>query len=382
MKLSTGVRSIFSTLILLSLVLGMQACGGGGGTPNSAPTASSVSIVDDNGGTFVEGDSLTGNYTYADTNGDVEGTSTFRWLRAGVAISGATSISYTLVTADVSQPISFEVTPIAATGTTTGSLVVSPAIILVNTSLASGARGFYDGSATINGGAQVDVTISLPDTKAIFDEKGFVIAFKGQDDGANPIVLLYKGTFTEVSATAFKASVRVYVNGIYTTTSTISNGVIDAGVTLTGVIVGTGDYANSTGDVSLLYTADNRLTPPVYAFGTGNRWNDSTSGDVFFNIATNFDAVFAADVVPPRLRNCDAIGIDTIDVINEQTGRIRSFTTPALSGCLSAGDDGQILTGYLTNYNSGVADDRLFIVASNDNYSYVGILPCLSGTCF
>ena len=37
MKLSTGVRSIFSTLIFIGLVLGMQACGGsGGGTPTPA----------------------------------------------------------------------------------------------------------------------------------------------------------------------------------------------------------------------------------------------------------------------------------------------------------------------------------------------------------
>lgn len=260
-----------------------------------------------------------------------------------------------------------------------------------NTSLASSARGYYSGSATINGGAQADVTIASPNTHAIFDEKNFVIAFKGQDDNATAIVLLYKGTFTEVSATTFKASVRVYVNGIYTTTSTISNGVIDAGVTLSGSVIGaivgsgSGDYASTIGDVSLSYTADNSLAPPVYAFGTTNRWQDNPpSGDVFFNTSTNFDSVFALNVIPPRLRSCDAVGTDTSNVVNEQTGRIMAFTTPALSGCLSAGDDGQILKGYLTNYksNGGSQDDRMLLIASHDDYAYVGILPCFSGTCF
>ena len=257
----------------------------------------------------------------------------------------------------------------------------------VNTSLDSSARGYYSGSATINGGAQSDVTITSPNTHAIFDEKNFVIAYKGQDDSATAIVLLYKGTFTEVTTTSFKADVRVYVNGIYKMTSTISNGAIDAGVTLSGAVVGTGDYANSTGNISLTYTADNSLTPPVYTFGTANRWQDSpASGDIFFNTAINFDSVFALNVIPGRLRSCDAVGTDTTDVVNEQTGRIRAFTTPALTGCLSAGDNGQILKGYLTNYksNGGSQDDRILLIASHDDYAYVGILPCLSGTgtCF
>jgi len=268
----------------------------------------------------------------------------------------------------------------ACSGGGGGSTTTIPA---ANISLVSAARGYYDGSATISGGTNVDVTITSPNTKAIFDEKGFVIAFKGQDDAATAIVLMYKGTFTEVTATTFKADVRVYVNGVYNMTSTISNGVIDAGVTLSGAIVGTGDYANSTGNISLTYTTDNTLTPPVYAFGIANRWRDADSGDAFFNTATNFDAVFAVDAIPTRLRSCDAIGTDTTNVTNQQTGRIRSFTTPAVTGCVNSIDNGQILSGYLTNYNGGgTTDDRMLIVVSNNDYAYVGILPCLSGTCF
>ena len=56
-----GFILFFSTLILTS-------CSSGSGVDapeNTAPTASSVSIVDDNAGSAVVGDVLTGNYTYS-----------------------------------------------------------------------------------------------------------------------------------------------------------------------------------------------------------------------------------------------------------------------------------------------------------------------------
>jgi hypothetical protein len=99
---------------------------------NSAPTASNVSITDTNGGNVVAGDSLSGSYTYADVDNDVEGTSTFRWLRNGSAITNATLSSYTLVSADAGQTLSFEVTPIASTGTTSGSPVTASGVSVTN----------------------------------------------------------------------------------------------------------------------------------------------------------------------------------------------------------------------------------------------------------
>jgi uncharacterized protein YjiK len=93
-------------------------------TPNSAPTATNVTIS----GTAQVGQVLTGNYTYSDANGDVEGTSTYRWLRDGAAISGATARSYTLVAADQGAMVVFEVTPVAATGASPGAPVQSAAV--------------------------------------------------------------------------------------------------------------------------------------------------------------------------------------------------------------------------------------------------------------
>jgi hypothetical protein len=92
--------------------------------PNNAPVASNVTIS----GTPEVAQVLTGNYTYSDANGDIEGTSTYRWLRAGAPITGATERTYTLVAADQGALIRFEVTPVAATGTSPGAPVQSPAV--------------------------------------------------------------------------------------------------------------------------------------------------------------------------------------------------------------------------------------------------------------
>ncbi|WP_422004329.1 MBG domain-containing protein [Roseivirga pacifica] len=96
------------------------------GTPNSAPTASNVSIS----GTFGIGQELTGNYTYADSDSDAESGSTFKWYRSDnasgsnrTAIVGATSKTYTLTNDDLNKYISFEVTP--NDGTVAGAPVES-----------------------------------------------------------------------------------------------------------------------------------------------------------------------------------------------------------------------------------------------------------------
>ncbi|MFC4261246.1 T9SS type A sorting domain-containing protein [Ferruginibacter yonginensis] len=94
-----------------------------GTVANAAPTASAVAIT----GTTVVGQTLTGSYTYADAEGNTEGTSTFKWYRANdvagtgeVAIAGATATTYTLTGADLNKFIRFSVVPVATTGTLTG----------------------------------------------------------------------------------------------------------------------------------------------------------------------------------------------------------------------------------------------------------------------
>ncbi len=91
---------------------------------NSPPVASAVNIT----GVAEVGQTLTGHYTYNDADNDPEGASTYRWLRGGVAITGATSATYVLAAADQGTNISFEVTPVAQTGATVGAPVASAAV--------------------------------------------------------------------------------------------------------------------------------------------------------------------------------------------------------------------------------------------------------------
>ncbi len=255
--------------------------------------------------------------------------------------------------------------------TTTPAVTVDP--------LASAARGFYQGNGTIQGGSG-DIVITSPNIKGIADEKGFVFTYKGNDENSNAIVLFYKGTFTEVTATSFKADVRVYVDGVYQETATISDGVIDEGISFSGTLKGAGNYASSNGTISLSYAQDNKTAPPTYStVSPSNKWNDivgtSGTGQVIFNSATNYDAGIALDSVPGQFAGCLLLSVDTDDVVNEKPGRIRIFNATT-DQCVANSLNGQLVSGYLTNFETTNPDDRLYIVLSNDNYAYIGLLPC------
>lgn len=103
------------------------------GTPptsstNTAPQALSVTISGDPHA----GQQLTGSYIYFDADGDPQGVSTFRWLRDGAAITGATVTAYTVAVADVGHTLVFEVTPVAQSGTTPGSATQSDGVVIQN----------------------------------------------------------------------------------------------------------------------------------------------------------------------------------------------------------------------------------------------------------
>ncbi len=100
-----------------------------GELPNQAPEATNVSFY---GTAIAVGETLTGNYVYSDINNDPEGTSIYQWYHADdasgsnqVAISGAVELSYTLQATDENKFISFEVTPVAQTGVSPGTTVMS-----------------------------------------------------------------------------------------------------------------------------------------------------------------------------------------------------------------------------------------------------------------
>ena len=94
----------------------------------AAPTVSDVTYSPAGPGTNVM---LTATYTYADANEDPEGTSTFQWYTADdasgsnqTAIAGAIARTFTVTNSQATKFIGVGVTPVAATGTTTGTQVV------------------------------------------------------------------------------------------------------------------------------------------------------------------------------------------------------------------------------------------------------------------
>ncbi len=151
---------------------GIQKCSAWAGAviANQAPTTSGVTIS----GTANTGQTLTGNYTYSDIEGNPEGTSIFRWTRSDdsagtneATISGATAKTYVLGATDVGKYIRFYVTPVASSGTTTGnetgSSYVGPVILTPvalgswdTTSIAGGTGNFGPSpwNATLAAGIQ------------------------------------------------------------------------------------------------------------------------------------------------------------------------------------------------------------------------------------
>ena len=124
MKLLKPAFYVASALVI-------TACGGGSGDSdttskeanNDAPQASNVSIRYNTEKTLYTGSTLQGMYSYSDNEEDAEGASQFRWLVDG-EVKG-TEQDYTIAKADADKTIVFEVVPVAATGSQTGTAVQS-----------------------------------------------------------------------------------------------------------------------------------------------------------------------------------------------------------------------------------------------------------------
>jgi hypothetical protein len=121
---------------------------------NSVPSATNVTVS----GTLTVGEIVTGSYIYQDTEADIEDVSLYQWYRADdasgtneIAITGATSLNYTVSVADDGKYLSFGVTPIAVTGALTGLEVKSNyvgAVGVVSTATARINEFHYDNAGT------------------------------------------------------------------------------------------------------------------------------------------------------------------------------------------------------------------------------------------
>lgn len=139
-------------------------CGGADSDPevppvNKAPVATGVSIIDTNEGDLLAGDVLKGSFNYSDAEGDPEGDSQYRWFANGEAIDGATDESYTVLIADRGKEISFEVTPLASSGTSAGIAVVASSMVVNSLPTASNLRMLNEAGSAITETSRVGISI-------------------------------------------------------------------------------------------------------------------------------------------------------------------------------------------------------------------------------
>ncbi|HEX2967621.1 MAG TPA: T9SS type A sorting domain-containing protein [Bacteroidales bacterium] len=95
---------------------------------NNVPTASNLSITGiPISGIPLVGNELTANFDYFDSEGDPAGSHLYKWYAGGSEISKATSSTYTIVKSDRDKVITFSVQPVAANGSTPGTIVTCSA---------------------------------------------------------------------------------------------------------------------------------------------------------------------------------------------------------------------------------------------------------------
>lgn len=120
---------------------------------------------------------LTGSYTYADANNDPEATSTYKWYTADDAnglnqtpIAGATGSTFTVTSSQSGFFVGFGVTPVAQTGTSTGSESVYYNPTASITAADFTIIGFVSQSSNYHAGRTMDssntLTISINVTSA------------------------------------------------------------------------------------------------------------------------------------------------------------------------------------------------------------------------
>lgn len=113
------------------------------------------------------GTTITGQYTYYDPEGDLEGQSLFQWYRDGVAISGATNITYTITSEDVGHTLIFEVTPVSLTGISPGEPIRSEGISITTAPAENTGGGGGGGGVVSSGGGVLPIINAATNTPVV-----------------------------------------------------------------------------------------------------------------------------------------------------------------------------------------------------------------------
>ena len=225
------------------------------------------------------GQTLTGNYTYTDADSDPEGASIYGWLRNGSPISGATGLTYTLVTADQGASIVFKVTPVAQTGASPGATVASAAVGPVGAANSPVPSTTYteEFSGPFPSWSNVKTSFGAMGDGVTDDTLALQSAIDSLDS-THPVLYLPAGTYRITSTLNIVGKINVAIIGEDPKTTKIIWG---------GAASGTMIYANG-----LTYSKFNRLTldgmntaqvivdqswdNSTGSFDTGNEYADDT----------------------------------------------------------------------------------------------------------
>ena len=249
----------------------------------AAPTATNVIIA----GTAQMGQTLTGSYTYSDVNGDLEGISTFKWYRSNdaggtgkTAIAGAIAIIYTLVGADTDKFISFEVTPVALTGTLLTGAPVESARTAAIAAIKIATAAIAGVTAPVTGATPTSTITDATEYTATITWNGSPVTFAASTTYTATITITPKAgyTLTGVAANFFTLAGATATNAINTgVVSAVFPATAAAPITITAI-----GSISGTPQVGVVLTAG-ALTPSG-ATATYQWQIADTSGGTYGNI--------------------------------------------------------------------------------------------------
>ena len=226
--------------------------------------------------------------------------------------------------------------------------------------------GYYAGTASTTSPVNTDIAI-----KAISTSTELMFA---HIDNATPDTIFYKATFTDITPTTFTADVRIYRNGVFLRTATITNGSITEKSSMSGTLSGTGDYTSTSFSLTYDTTINNRAAPTP----ENNGWSDASTGGVvgfsLINQGTDIQPVFSSHAsITAELDGCGPDDSTLANITGEAaTGRIRKYDVTHTT-CTSGTDIS--LTGYITTFDSGGGtDDRYLWFTFNDTRFFAGVL--------
>jgi len=347
----------------------------------TAPTATNISIA----GTAIDGQTLTGSYTFVDSEGDIQGSTTFVWLLSETTdpngayspISGETSNNYTIISTDANKYIKFQVNPVSTELPYAGDAVFSQHKGPV-------AAISQDGSADISSSEEEEITLSGTST-------GSVSLFASTTSLTLDVDQKIEFEAALESLTPAQAAVEVISDGVtiheamndILGVSTFSSGVekvtFNSGVTGENVVIAsTNNLSVEIPDATNIYADDSwdgTIAPPIISSTTVTIGGDPIE-DVMFVGASGISLVFdkPAKVIIPSISGVPYYSVDGLNwakIMNQcdnENGGGFSFPDECY---IKSGSNTIIWTYHFTVFGMG-AENIGLAVYTNNKPIYIG----------